>query len=480
VIVSHLVLAACLVTVATSFARRYLQSAFDVTLEGRARSVAALVYYRDDGTPGLLFGASKIPPSSHTRHLDFYDVRSNYEDFAVHTPGYDPRIFDGVPADRQFWDFTYDKERYRAIILRNVAILDTEEGIPNPPPTLTVFYAIPSEDISERATALAISIAITSLLLVIPTLSLAVWIIRRSVAPLHRLATHAGNISVRNWEFNPSDAERSVAELAPLITALETVLSGLKRAFTRQREFLGDAAHELKTSFAIVKSSLQSLLNVPRTAAEYREGLRQLSEDSDRLEELLDRMLRLARVEQWAADGVRRDLEITDMCSTCEMAVARIARLAANRDIRIEVSCDSSAQLRADPADLELVWMNLLENAVQYSNPRSTVTLTSFTEDQTANVVVADTGCGIAGTDLPHIFERFRRSDPSRSRATGGYGLGLAMAKSIVEAYGGSIRATSTPGSGTKISVTLPVIASSIGHRTSADDQLVSPKVTVP
>jgi signal transduction histidine kinase len=341
-----------------------------------------------------------------------------------------------------------------------------------------VFYAIPSEDITERAAALAISISAASLLLVLPTLALAVWIIRRSLRPLHALAAHAQRISVRNWEFNPSEEERSVRELAPLIGAIETVLEGLRKAFIRQREFLGDAAHELKTSFAIVKSSLQGLLNAPRTAAEYREGLLDISEDSDRLEDLLNRMLRLARVEQWAADGVRRELDVIDLRSTCELAVARISKLATSRRISIEFTGSDSAQLRADPADLELVWMNLLENAVQYSEPDAVVVMNLQRTADRAFVCVEDHGCGISASDLPHIFERFRRSDPSRSRATGGYGLGLAMAKSVVEAYGGEIQARSTEGVGTQIRVTLPIInAESTAKPSSAHSQM-EPSVT--
>src|SRR5207302_940797 len=93
----------------------------------------------------------------------------------------------------------------------------------------------------------------------------------------------------------------------------------------------------------------------------------------------------------------------------------------------------------ADSADLELIWINLLENAVQHSPPESVVHIHLCEEGDSASVCVRDSGLGIGEADLPHIFERFRRGDPSRSRATGGFGLGLAIAKSIVEAYGGTI-----------------------------------------
>jgi signal transduction histidine kinase len=267
---------------------------------------------------------------------------------------------------------------------------------------------------------------------------------------------------VHNWEFQPSEEAKAAVELQPLIGAIETVLSGLQRAFTRQREFLGDAAHELKTSLAIVKSTLQSLLNRPRDAEEYRHGLEHMSEDSERLEELLSRMLRLARVEQWAADGIHRDLDLVDVASTCEMAIARISELAKARDICIDFNTSQDLNtsqmvlMRADPADLELVWLNLLENAVKYSAPGSQVNVSLAATTQSAEISVSDSGIGIAESELGRIFERFRRGDPSRSRATGGFGLGLAIAKSVVEAYKGSIHAESRLGGGTRISVILP------------------------
>src|SRR6185503_7385281 len=118
-----------------------------------------------------------------------------------------------------------------------------------------------------------------------------------------------------------------------------------------------DAAHELKTSLAILKSTMRSLMNRPREAPEYERGLQHMSEDSDRLEDLLNRMLRLARVEQWAADGIHRALEMTDIAYTCEMAVARINALANEKNVKVTFTNDNTAQLHADSADLELIWI---------------------------------------------------------------------------------------------------------------------------
>jgi signal transduction histidine kinase len=459
VVLPQILLAVGLVIIGAYFSYHYIRSAFDVYLEGRAQSIAALVYFRDDGVPGLLFDSSKVPPSSHEIHKDLYLVRSDRDDFEKHAARYPPALFDRIPAGAHYWNFRLGGEPYRAIILRNVAILDTEAGEPQPLPKLTVIYAAPTMDIPQRITALSATITLVSLGLLIPTLILAIWSIRRALTPLNDLASAARAISVRSWKFEPSEAAKSTVEFEPLIAAMDTVLAGLQLAFTRQREFLGDAAHELKTSLAILKSTLQSLLNRRREAEEYHSGLALMSGDCDRLEMLLSRMFRLARAEQRAADRIERELDVIDVASTCEFAIARITELAAAREISIEFSSAPVVLMHADPADLELVWMNLLENAVQYSPRGSKVVMSLRVEGATATISVADSGCGISESQLPRIFDRFYRADPSRSRATGGVGLGLAIAKSMVEAYRGRIWAESEVGQGTRISVELPSVA---------------------
>jgi len=168
-------------------------------------------------------------------------------------------------------------------------------------------------------------------------------------------------------------------------------------------------------------------------------------------------MLRVARAEQWAQGALRRDLEMIDVTATCEEAVDRMRALAASRNIKLQLSKDGPVPFRADPEDLQLVWVNLVENAMRYSGEGSSVEV-AILRDHTgrAQVVFQDHGAGIAAADLPHVFERFYRSDPSRARATGGFGLGLAIAKAIVEAYGGTITAESSPGQGTRMNVELP------------------------
>jgi two-component system OmpR family sensor kinase len=200
------------------------------------------------------------------------------------------------------------------------------------------------------------------------------------------------------------------------------------------------------------------VLQRPRTSQEYRTGLNQSLEDIERLERLLQWMLRLARAEQWAHGALRHNLELVDLNSTCEEAIERVRTLAQSHGSEIRLNTNGPVPFRADPEDLRLVWTNLLENAVRYSPEGSSIEVAVAKEKaDLARVTFKDHGVGIPPEELPHIFERFYRGDASRTRATGGFGLGLAMAKAFVEAYGGVISAESTPGEGTCMTVRLPL-----------------------
>jgi signal transduction histidine kinase len=336
-------------------------------------------------------------------------------------------------------------------------VLDQEPaGTANSGAMLTVFYAASIEELSESAWRAAILICLASItMLAIATMAV-LWGIKRGLSPLAVLASRAADVSPANWELRAPPKALQTSELAPLTRAMNTMLANLQQAFTSQRAFLADAAHELKTPVTIVKSTIQSLLQRPRSAEEYRDGIEAALEDIERLEKLVHSMLRLARAEQWASGSLRRDLEVIDLTSTCELSVAHLRPLAEARKLKLELQRDGSPRLHADAEDLELVWANLLENAIQYSPAGSSVKMTVVGVDAGAEVSVKDSGQGIPAAEIPFIFDRFRRADTSRARNTGGYGLGLAISKAIVEAYGGTIRVESEVGIGTTMTVRLP------------------------
>ncbi len=456
----HLLLTALLVSLGLYVARTELLSAFDVSLQSKAVSVRALVRYSEDASLQLIFDSSGLPPSSDADHPDKFVVYLSDQSILAQTAGWG-----GLPPSTRFTTGEYARFRegdvpFRALILRDVPILDREEDSTVPVAKITVVYAASLLGVRGRVWRVGVFLGAAGLVLLIPMTWLTVWAVRRSFNPLRDLAERAGQITVRQWTFDAPREAVTTPELAPLTEALKTLVSRLRDSFARQRQFTGDLAHELKTSVAIIKSGAQVLLQNPRTAAEYRAGIEQLLSDSERMESLVERMLRLARVEQWSEEGTRARFANADLAATCEAAISRVAALAAAKDVSITFEGNQRTPIHADFEDLELVWVNLLDNAVRHSSSGSTVILSLCSgQDGRATIQVKDTGEGIHLEELPQVFERFHRGDNSRGRASGSFGLGLAICKAIVEGYGGSIQLQSEPGRGTSVTVQLPTDA---------------------
>jgi signal transduction histidine kinase len=246
-----------------------------------------------------------------------------------------------------------------------------------------------------------------------------------------------------------------VRELAPLVSAIESALNGLEQAFMQQRQFVSDAAHELKTSVAVLKSSLQVLTMRRRSAKEYEAGLERVQLDSERMEELVARMLTLARLEDEAQQP--NTSQIAELGNVLLDVTDQFRTLAEMSKIRMVVHAEAPALIEADPDQLRLLCSNLLQNALQHSVPGSEVRAMIFLRGPIVELRIEDDGDGIQPNILPHVFDRFYRGDPSRSRRTGGTGLGLAISKAIVMRCHGEIRLESQPGRGTSAVVVLPL-----------------------
>ncbi len=432
-----------------------LLATLDTGMQAHAVSVAVLVRYTDDATGNVYFDNSLLPESIDPNHPDQFKVWADRSGLLARSEDW-PEGLPLEPGGNEHWNFTWAGVPYHALRITHVPILDREGSDTSPPQTLTIVYASPTIRIRQQVRAAAAFIALVSLLLLGATAWLAFWGIRRGLLPLQALAQQAAGVSAQSWQLEETKEADEIEELRPLTEAMTQMLARLERSFVQQREFLGNAAHELKTPVAVLKSTLQSLLQRPRSSEEYRAGLQASLQDLDRLERLLQWMLRLARAEQRAQNAGQRELDVIDIPSTCEEAVERIRALAESHNTSINLTTNGPVPFRADPEDLELVWTNLLENAVRYSPDGGSVEVAIKQDVQGAKVIFQDHGVGISETDLPHIFERFYRGDPSRTRATGGSGLGLAIAKALVEAYGGSIEAESIVGKGTRMTVKLP------------------------
>lgn len=462
VLLSQLLLAAGLVFAGVFYTQRRLISALDDAMRGHVMSLVALVRYTGDGSGNVYFDDSLVPKPLDLAHPDMFAVWTETSGLLVRSTNWPTglEISPGgrVQKGRVHWNFRWAGVPYRGLRVLQVPVLDRDKGKTSHLQTLTVVYGTPMVSLRSELHKSTVFLVLASALILAMSMPFALWGVRRGLVPLQNLAAEATSVSAQNWRFRIPDEAQQIQELQPLSEAIVRMLERLHRSFKQQKEFLGDAAHELKTPVAVLKSTLQSVSQCSRTGEEYRAGMERALEDLARLETLLQGMLHLARAEQWAQGALRRDVPLVDLAASCEEAVLRIRGLAETKDVKIHLSTNGSDLLKADPGDLQMVWINLLTNAVRYSRSGGPVEVSiARRENHIVQVVFTDRGEGIAKADLPHIFDRFYRGDRSRTRATGGFGLGLAISKTLVEAYGGTIRADSEPGQGTRMTVELPV-----------------------
>jgi signal transduction histidine kinase len=457
VVVTELILVVCLLLLAGYMIRSNAIRSFDASLHGRAMSIAALIRYTEGPHPELQFDGTLLPRPLTKDVPDLFRIETH--DGHLLATSTAPPPMSGVQGQgAESWEFSFAGSPYRALCLRDVPVLDSEEGLPKSTATLNVTYAASTRELRASLARAFLSILLGGIVLLAISVYVSIQAIERGLRPLSELAAGVNSISPTDWDLKLTDSSVAVVEVAPLTRAMSRMVETLRAAFQQQRDFTSNAAHELRTPVAILKSTLQSLLQESRTGEMYRAGIADALCDLGRLETLLHSMLRLARAEQHAGSGERSELSKVDVVGTCEAAIARLTPLAQTRGTTITLAAPADVlPVHAEPEDLEIIWANLLENAIRYGPPNSEVKMTAARRDGSVSVAVEDNGPGIAPGELSRIFERFHRGDHSRSRESGGYGLGLAIAKAFVECYGGSIAASSVAESGTRIGVELPI-----------------------
>lgn len=282
----------------------------------------------------------------------------------------------------------------------------------------------------------------------------------RLTHPLERIAEAALNVGDENLTQRiplvSSDAELEdvTSVLNDMLARLEEAFGQQQRLIRSQQRFIADASHELRSPLANLRGTVEVILRRPRTAEDYRQTLASLEPEIERLSRLVNDLLTLSR-----ADVGR----LTDTSEACDLqyvaesaADAHRAR-AATREIRLELDSREPILVRGDHDRLRQVLDNLLDNALRYAPRESTVTLRVWRMGDWGLVSVRDQGPGIPLEDQPHLFERFYRADRSRTRDSGGMGLGLAIVRAIVEELHGSVRVVSTPDHGATFILALPL-----------------------
>ncbi len=279
----------------------------------------------------------------------------------------------------------------------------------------------------------------------------------RALRPVQDVVEVANSITITSLDRriavgNPHD------EIGQLAAALNSLIDRLERAVTEIRRFTADASHEIRTPIASLRSEAESALRAPRTAAEYVQTLEVVVEETTRLGRLTDQLLNLSRhdagITQSALESVQLNALLGDVAE-------QLQPFAHDRGVTLTCQSVATCEVIGDDIRLSQVFFNCLENAIKYTPPGGEVAIRLQTTAQSAIVEIQDNGIGIPESDVPHIFERFYRVDPSRQTDSGGAGLGLSIAKAAVLAHDGTIDLRSQLESGTTVTIRIPLSADS-------------------
>ena len=292
-----------------------------------------------------------------------------------------------------------------------------------------------------------------ALLIVLVLGSLGGWVLaRRSLSPIGYIASKARSITSENLSerLHPRGTDD---EMDDLIGTINGMIGRLESSFKRMAEFTADASHELKTPICAMRGEAEVLLSKGRPADEYQEGLVHFIEQFDHLNQMINDLILLSKFDASQMDlkmaPIQLDLLIKELCNLFQV-------LAEQNKITLEMGTIDEATVIGDKGRLQQLFTNLIDNAIKYTSHGSIRVRVEENKDS-AVVKIEDTGIGIPKEEQERIFKRFYRIDKSRSKETGGVGLGLSIAEWIAHAHHGKIDVDSELNRGSTFTVYLPI-----------------------
>jgi heavy metal sensor kinase len=275
------------------------------------------------------------------------------------------------------------------------------------------------------------------------------WMARRALRPVGQMAARAKTITSKSLADrlpNPNPRD----EFGQLAAVFNDTLQRLENSFSELQRFTADASHELRTPLTALRAAGELALREPKDAHQLRESIGSMLEESQRLDGLIDSLLTLARLE-----GGHLDIKSSsfDLVALCKEVIDTLQILAHDRKQALNLTGESQLEVASDRTLLRQALLNIVHNAIRHSQEGASVALQVYRSGGEALVAITDQGPGIARELQERIFQRFFRVDPARSESTGGYGLGLAIARESIEKLGGRIELDSVPSQGSTFRV---------------------------
>jgi len=318
----------------------------------------------------------------------------------------------------------------------------------------TVQVASLMNEVLEALERFRLMLMLGTPLLLLAAIAVGYFLSTRALAPVDTISKAAQRISIESLTDRLA-VPQTGDQLQRLSETLNAAFSRLEGSVRRIKQFTADASHELRAPISLIRTTAEVAVQRERPAAEYREALEDILHEAERTSQVVDSLMLLARTDSGAES---LEMEDVDARTIVRDAAEQGEKLARNKGLRFEADTpESPVEIKADPDALRRVILILIDNAVKYT-PDGVVSLQLRRSEAGAVVSVSDTGIGITESDLPHIFDRFWRADRVRSRAAGGAGLGLSIARWIVDQHHGTLTAESARGGGTIFRVTIPQV----------------------
>ncbi|QNK39150.1 HAMP domain-containing sensor histidine kinase [Caproicibacter fermentans] len=278
--------------------------------------------------------------------------------------------------------------------------------------------------------------------------------IRKMLRPVYDMTRTARSITAKDLSKR-IDTVDSHDEFRELAETFNGMLDRIQESYEKQNRFVSDASHELRTPLSVVSGYANLLRRWGSGSPDVlEESVEKIIEETGNMQQLVDRLLFLARADRKTQHVRFERFSVTDMMRE----VAEETRMI-DEEHRLTENMEEGVFLTADYALLKQAMRAIVDNSMKYTPPEGAISISCREQNGLVELEVADTGIGISEKDLPHIFDRFYKADEARTRGKGSSGLGLSIAKWIVERHRGEIRVSSRPGNGTKFTVCLPKLA---------------------
>jgi two-component system heavy metal sensor histidine kinase CusS len=452
VIAGELLLLSVFALVFYRFATRQWTESFDTSLRANAEALASLIEIDEvSGHFELEFSDEIMPRFSRKKRPELFailDTNSKVLELSDSLKALPAWVNAQEPKEPR--DFETPHGLYRGLLLHSK--LDEDGPAAGHMRQAIVFFARSRHDLDEKLEDIREFIGWAYLNILLATGFAAGLLIWRGLIPLDRLARQMAQLTERDLATRFA-TEPLPPDLRPLAVAFNQLLGRLQFAFERERQFSSDAAHELRTPVATLKSGIQAALLCRRNPAEDRTTLEELLEETSRLEQLCESLLMIGSARE---QNGHAEIDSAALIEEVAMLVDAMQVRAQAQGSRIEFHPPATPtpplRLASDPLSIRRILSNLLENALHHAGAGIVIRIDLETIPQGLRVQVDDNGRGVPDMAQPYLFNRFFRSDAARTHCSDyrGHGLGLALCRALSEQYGGSMNYDPLPTGGSR------------------------------